>query len=645
MSQLRLEVLPDEISDMIARTFVTEPAGFLSEYHVPARTSAIGTTAERMMNYIQNRRNLRELCRTNKHFLSIARVHEYEHVIITTHSSLYLLFRTMILVPPLADRIKTIECNINLDAHIGPNFMPVLMANPLLSADWYDGLYNGKPVVDFIYQRLGEAFMADWVFNQSFLLTIKNPSIIFFLGILALATNLRTLTITYPQRYVLPPHIIEPLIEGRSQMMCAASVNNRNGQGPAPLQKLETIRFRRFLAAAIDHVPHDVPAWLSDFMKLPQVTKLEIAGLTHPQLDPNPNLPVVYNGLRAILTSPQVSNITRLELVFDVYHDKPVKSWLSPVLLGLRGTLKHLSVTFFGDTDSYNFMAATGSLQWHQEIMKHDRIDSLPKLNRLEHLEVDLHSLFGWARLWSLNDQSILDEYPERANSIYVRDTIPTQSLQTLHLIETFVDIDIFLNILAPDSTTNSSFINGSLVLNNLGSLDHPEDKQRMAAARRKIQTHVWNDLLLLVQQGGLPSLKKFVYTPITHARVEVECSYNTALDQAVRDFAQVGVEMEVVYAGQLGRVCVIIHIFHDFTSEGQTSSWVGDDQRIPGVNYTSPKIEINLRTLSIIQAFKSRISEHSTRGLGNFSVLAPHFVGGAKTLGQAKNAKHIQIV
>lgn len=462
----------------------------------------------------------------------------------------------MILVPELANRIKTLECNVHLDAHVGPGFMPVLNANPLLSAHWYDGVYDGKPVVDLIRERLDMAFMGDWVFNQSYLLSLKNPSSIFFIGVLALASNLKTLTIGYHGLYLLPPHQIEPLVEGRTQLICAASVNNSNGQGPAPLQKLETIRFRRFLGHAIHHVPHDVPGWLSDFMKLPQVDKIEIAGLCHAQLDPNPNLPVLYNGLRGILTHPQVNNLTRLELVFDMYDGEPVKSWLSPILLSMRGTLKHLSVVFLGNTNCYNQLAAIGFLNQQEEIMKHDRIDSLPKLHRLEQLEIDLHSLFGWARLWMKDDNEILSEYPERANSIFVRDTIPTKSLKTLHLIETFADIDIYLNAGAPDNTTGAGFINGLLALHNLGANNSQPDNDLMAAARRKVLTHVWKDLFDLVQQGGFPSLRKFIYTPITHTRVSVKTPYNIALDEAVQAFAREGVEMEVVYAGQLGRIC-----------------------------------------------------------------------------------------
>ncbi|KAM7195466.1 hypothetical protein V8F33_006636 [Rhypophila sp. PSN 637] len=82
--------------------------------------------------------------------------------------------------------------------------------------------------------------------------------------------------------------------------------------------------------------------------------------------------------------------------------------------------------------------------------MGHDRIYSLPELHKLEHLEVDLHSLFGWARIWGMPDAALLSKYPDRVNSTRVHDTIPTNTLKSLHLIENFTDLPIYLNIGAP---------------------------------------------------------------------------------------------------------------------------------------------------------------------------------------------------
>ncbi|KAM7183577.1 hypothetical protein V8F33_013491, partial [Rhypophila sp. PSN 637] len=229
--------------------------------------------------------------------------------------------------------------------------------------------------------------MSDWVFDQQALLCLPTPSSVFFIGVLALASNLQTLLIQYPvEKGIRGTREVSDdvartnqtlkaksrvFIEGRAEFMCTASINTGNAwRGITPLQKLETVRFRRFLRRAEADAPNDVPEWISYLMKLPQVNSIEIAGLCDAQLDPAvPTARVLPTGLRGILSHPQ--------------------TWLSPLLFELRRTLKHLSVTFLGQINSYEHLQTFGLLQAKREEMGHDRIYSLPELHKLEHLEVD----------------------------------------------------------------------------------------------------------------------------------------------------------------------------------------------------------------------------------------------------------------
>ncbi|KAM7220165.1 hypothetical protein V8F06_004493 [Rhypophila decipiens] len=492
---LQLESLPSEMLSLIVSKISIKPAGPLSEYYVPARPSPV--TITRVATYVESIRSLRNICLLNKNFLTI----------------------------DLANRISTLESAVRLDEKTGPRFTPVLKANPLSLAHYYNGIHNGMTGVDFVRLRLAFAFMSDWVFDQQALLNLPTPSSVFFIGVLALASNLKTLLIQYPvekggirgsreasddvaranQALMAKSRVF---IAGRAELMCTASMNTGNAwRGMAPIQKLETVRFRRFLRKAEEDAPNDVPEWISYLMKLPQVNAIEIVGLCDAQLNPAvPKASVLPNGLRGILSHPQ----------------------------------------------------SFGLLQAQREEMGHDRIYSLPELHRLEHLEVDLHSLFGWARIWGMSDGALLRKYPDRANSTRVRDTIPTNTLKSLHLIENFTDLPIYLNLGAPAETTGIYHVNGVLAISNMMvDEDMMEDEFKiLAAARRKVMTHVVTDLLELVQPGAFPSLRTFVYTPIAHARWCSDTRRDDALLDLAKRFAEAGVEMEIVYAGQLGRIC-----------------------------------------------------------------------------------------
>lgn len=568
--------LPPEMVNKIVSCLSTEPSGPLSDYHVPHRTTPVAMTNGQ--DYHQSKKNFCNLCLVSKQLLGIARPHLYYHVRIYHHRKLFPLFRTMILVPALADRIQRLEVFINIEEQRGPNFHPVLESNPLQAMQYYHGgnaAPGGRHILEVIGQRLGMVFMGDVVFNQNALLAMPGPSGIIFLGILGLATNLRSLLVEHHDWAWKLGHGTTAQFDGILQNLIAASLHNRDG---GPLRRLNALQFRTFDGNAFFYVPPDVPYWISCLARLPNVTTLEIAGLCNPTLAHPTALPqpaaaqqpqqqqqqqLLPNSLYGILLSPNPNNLTRLELTFDMYSSIPVKQQLAQCLLMLRPTLRHLSVTFQGVINSHNYLVVNSMLPTHGPIMSDDRIDTLPLLDNLEHIEVDLHSLFGWIRLWTASPQDIQAQVPSRVGQAdLLRQTIPNGAgtrLRVLHLIECWTDINIYLNLGAPQSAYGPTYLSStSLAQANLGvgPAAGQGDLDLYGEARRKIRSNVLMDLGLMLEQGLLPKLKKFVYTPITYGRWQFDPRFDDYLLGLFPKFRALGVEMEVVYAGQLARVC-----------------------------------------------------------------------------------------
>jgi len=609
MARLGLQFLPAEILHQIVLHLAPLPAPALSEYHASRPANPVAPAHKQ--DYHDRQKGLNSLCRTSKKFLYFARFRLYQHVSLYHHKQLYCLFRTMLLVPFLANKIKTIDSYIPLGepkrsepkasekdgsekegsekegsekegsekegsekggsepegsepetieiSPVGPN--SIASVNPIPFSHFYQHIHPTRNIASVLRERIESVSLSpDLKLDQ-----LPKPSCVIFPAVLALAPNLEALQIELQAADTSNPNacIEVPDCDAYITLLCAS-------QKPAYFRQLRSLRFHRFNERAAAYHEGEIPIFIFRLAILRQVKSIDIAGLYEVELlPPNPGLPFDpvdrYSTLASLLTDFRTRTITRLELSFDNYTFYPDKSKLNFFLEGLKNTLQHLSVIYIGDTNSHRTLSLAGQLPNSNAIVGIDRLSSLKHLTSLTHLEVDLHSLFGWARIWSMeNKNELANDYPSMLACQHLHDTIP-KSLKSLHLIESWSDLQITLNHLAPEEITgtrgilNQDYLNHTLYKMGwvLNSQNIQDEYAVLKRARAKVMVDVLDDLVTMVKYKWLPDLKRFVFTPITFEAGLLEPEFEKHLVHVAKTLADLGVTMEIVYSGRLGRLCL----------------------------------------------------------------------------------------
>ncbi|KAK3687817.1 hypothetical protein B0T22DRAFT_510731 [Podospora appendiculata] len=194
---------------------------------------------------------------------------------------------------------------------------------------------------------------------------------------------------------------------------------------PGFLTKLHTFQLRLFGTFLYRHMP-DIVSHLAEF---PQLHSVELAGALVGGTHSNPYFESLF----------ACKNLTRLEIGFSdplgvrfFQPDTPIKTTLTRLLNIHKGRLNRVSLTW------WHYNLAQGDMDLRRNLISHSHaVDGIDAISRLEHLEIDLHCLFGRSFVWSRLPDVL---------ALRITEALP-RSLKSLCLFEVWRDLPFHLDV------------------------------------------------------------------------------------------------------------------------------------------------------------------------------------------------------
>ncbi|KAK3324537.1 hypothetical protein B0T19DRAFT_402763 [Cercophora scortea] len=264
-----------------------------------------------------------------------------------------------------------------------------------------------------------------------------------------------------------------------------SALAERNGF-PGFLPQLQTFQLRVFGTFLYREMP-DIISHLGAF---PRLHTVELAGALVDGTHSNPHFESLF----------ACKNLTRLEIAFCdplgvllLQPVTPIKATLTRLLKTHRARLTRVSLTWWNYNMARGDVDAQGNL-----IQQSHTVDGIDALSQLEHLEIDLHCLFGRSLVWS--------KIPD-VLALRITEVIP-RSLKSLCLFEVWRDLPFHLDVQQYSDNLVEALVEPQRSLLARG-------RALLTATRRLVVDRVLFDLYKNLE--SFPALKTIVFVPIQY--------------------------------------------------------------------------------------------------------------------------------